>query len=162
MPNATVRITPFSYNREYPFDVLTALARGEHVSTSDRSGNYEISGLTSELGQPPSKLFAFAGGLATGPQDAPTRTSTIDLVLKPTGTISGTIGHTLKAGETTPVVIAVSDADVDIQLVAVVEDDGTFGLHDVPIGDYRLELFGDTSQTKNVTVDQDKDTYVSF
>jgi len=159
---ATVRITTSPFSSEQP--VLHALMRGELSATSDASGNYEVVGLGGAPdeyrpderrieAQHPTYGRSGYRLLAAGETD-------VDLVLRATGSIDGTLVRP-RAG--IHLVAASRAEDRHARYYADVTAAGTFRFPQLPPGAYDVDVLGPNGQpAAHATVTAGAHTVVVF
>jgi hypothetical protein len=161
--DVTILETPLAISTPVGDDVLGSFARGNYVSTTDSDGYYLIEGVSRSdlLGGHPTISSVVDGKVASGPRPVPNADVTIDLVLLPVGVIDGSVvgadQDTMESG-----VLVRSTSNADVSLVAIVSDNGTFHLENVPEAEYDVVLMGSRSPAQRVVVVHGQPAWVTL
>lgn len=141
-------------------DVLSQLAVGSYTSRTDAAGHYRIDDVEQHPMLGRLHVFSVSDGRATGPHPIPTQGARVDLVLLPTGIISGQLHRKLHSEP--EVIVARSMANQEIVFYATTDELGAFSLNDVPQGDYLVAIMGGPVPAQRITVAAGRHVSVTF
>ena len=117
---------------------LTDLLEGKIFTTTDQHGHYVIRGFTSaklEGGAP--SIMARRFGDASFPIRLPYADSKVDLIVEPAGRIAGSVERPDPGA-----IVTVEWSPKGTVWFSWVDADGTFGIDDLPVGDYQVTVSG--------------------